>query len=132
MIVDEEDDAQPPCEVLVIPADITKPCSLQIVSTLEEMQKLVGGYIEAVRVDMGRVRDPRLPIGVRFDFAATLYVNEEFRFYPELVENYRASQLYPWSGGIYGDAFLAGPTDMAGNDMPVNKDLVREFLWQIQ
>lgn len=119
---------------LILPADITVPCRLERIPTLAEsgldrMQKLVGGYVEAVRVDWGRLFDPTLPEGVHVSRQATLYVNEEYRFYPDLIFNSRASQLYPWSGGIYGDAFLCGPPDLLnGYDADVPVEAVNFFL----
>jgi len=121
---------------LVIPADIEQECYLQgipkdhLTASLEQMQKLVNGYIELVRVDWGRLSNPDLPPGVHVARQALLYVNEESRFYPEMPHNPRASLLYPWQGGIYGDAFLCGPADPEGYDTDVPREAVEFYLNQ--
>ncbi len=91
---------------IVIPANVTLPCRLEHISGLTHMQQLVGGHIEAVCVDTGRYNNPQLRPGVRFGHEATMYVNEEFRFFKDLLWNARASRFYPWQGGIWGDAFI--------------------------
>jgi hypothetical protein len=111
-------------KVVVVPADSTVPCRLAEVSTLEEMQLLVGGYVEAVRVDSGRPQHPTLPPGVRRGHEATLYVNEEFHTVVGLGRNERASQFYPWNEGIWGDAFICGPATDDGHDTDVPASLI--------
>lgn len=117
-------------QCLVIPADSSQDCYLTSVSSLRQMQNLVGGYIEAVRVDTGRWEDPTLlpSGGVRNGHEATLYVNEEFRLSPGVPRNERASRFYPWSGGILGDAFLCGPVDSEGNDTDVSVGVAAKLL----
>lgn len=76
---------------------------------LADMQAIVGGYIEAVRLSDG----------------STLWVNEEFRlgqFGPDDF-NSVASDVAGLGGrpdlllgGILGDTFLTGPTDAEGNE----------------
>lgn len=111
---------------VVIPANLFQPCRLETLSTLEQMQQIVGGYIEAVRVDWGRLFEPELRKGVHVARQATLYVNEEFRYIPDILVNARASLLYPWQGGILGDAFLCGSPTPDGFDTDV-PELAREF-----
>lgn len=113
---------------VVIPADPDQPCRLETVTSVEQMERLVGGYVEAVRVDAGRLADPSLPVGVRFDHQATLYVNEDAKaFLPHPVKNERASRFYPWNGGIIGDAFIAGPT-VAGEELDVRPDVIVQLV----
>jgi hypothetical protein len=110
---------------IVIPADPTQPCRLEDPQTLRDMQALVGGYIEAVRVDRGRPQYPQLPPGVREEYQVTLYVNEEYRFIEGAQYNERASWFYPWAGGILGDAFICGSPTFDGDDTDVPNDLIK-------
>lgn len=113
--------------VLVLPANLFQEPRLQQVNDLEQMQELVGGYIEPVRVDWGRLTDQTLPTGVHVDRQATLYVNEEYRLIPRMPFNVRATLLYPWSGGILGDAFVAGPV-VEDEDTDVPEEVIQYFL----
>ena len=109
---------------IVIPADPTQPCRLEYPHTLRDMQNLVGGYIEAVRVDKGRFLHPELPPGVRAGHDVTLYVNEEYRLIENAQYNERASRFYPWAGGILGDAFICGAPTFDGEDRDAPNDLI--------
>lgn len=113
---------------VVIPTNLFQPCRLETLSTLEQMQQIVGGYIEAVRVDWGRLFDPTLPSAVHVARQMTLYVNEEFRYIADISFNARASLLYPWHGGILGDAFLCGPPTPDGFDTDVPEPAREYFL----
>lgn len=113
--------------VLVIPSDPTQDCRVEEVKTLAQMEKLVGGYVEAVRVDVDRPAQPTLPPGVRHDHQATLYVNED-GIAKGLQLNLRASEFYPWGHGICGDAFLCGPVTPGGEDTDVPDEAIDYFI----
>lgn len=103
-------------KVAIIPADETMPIRFtDIPDTLEAKQKIVDGYIEAVRLrdnDLGCV-------------AMDYYCNEEFLFRDDLENNMRASALYLFSFGvpniIKGDVVCIGGVDKHGNDMPLSE-----------
>lgn len=116
-------------DVVVIPADDAQPCRLEHIETLEQMQQLVDGWVEAVNVDTGRLTNPELPAGVDHRRLAMLYCNEEYRFRTDLGHNRRASLLYPWAGGIGGDAFVCGPPSPEGDETDVPQ-AVRFFFLQ--
>lgn len=102
-------------KVAIIPADDTMPIRFtDIPNTLEAKQKIVDGYIEAVRL-----RDNELG-AVALDF----YCNEEFLYREDLAPNMRASALYLFSFGdknvICGDVVCIGGVDRYGNDLPLN------------
>lgn len=117
---------------LVIPADLGKLCRLEKVTSRAQMQSLVGGgYAEPVRVDSGRYGYPGiLPAGVREDHQAILYVHENFRALPDLPGNHRASEFYPWAGGIRGDAFICGTT-VDGDNCDVPAEVIRSVIGEV-
>lgn len=108
--------------VAIIPAEDTEPVLFtDIPNTLEAKQKIVDGYIEAVRL-----RDNEHG-SVAMDF----YCNEEFLYRPDLAPNMRASALYLFSFGVKniigGDVVCIGGVDQYGNDKPLSKKQ-EEFL----
>ena len=113
---------------LRIPADLNEPVRKVSINGYEDLNRNVGGYIEAVRIWSGRV---------------TIYVNEE-GLLKQLAHNPRASNLrfqgtpnresdHPgdyWKirrGSeltLVGDAILVGPPDGDGNDTGItDKDI---------
>lgn len=97
-------------KVAIIPADHSKPVEFkEVANTLKSYQKIVDGYIEAVRLnEHGQ--------SVAMDF----YCNEDFLSRPDLEVNDRASLLYTLSfstqGYIRGDVVVIGGVDEHGND----------------
>ena len=86
--------------VFFVPADSSEPCkSMVIPHDLENMQRLVEGYIEVVRTQQMPVLECGCPMA--------MVVNEEGLIY-RLPLNSRASLLYPVRASIYGNAFLLG------------------------
>lgn len=109
-------------KVAIIPADDTLPIRFtEIENTLAAKQKIVDGYIEAVRL-----RDNEEG-SVAMDF----YCNEEFLYREDLEPNMRASALYLFSFGapniICGDVVCIGGVDDEGNDLPLSEKQI-EFL----
>lgn len=103
--------------VAIIPADDTKPVLFtDMPDTLEAKQKVVDGYIEAVRL---RANEQG---AVAMDF----YCNEEFLYREDLEPNMRASALYLFSFGakniICGDVVCIGGVDSHGSDKPLSKE----------
>jgi hypothetical protein len=101
--------------VAIIPADDNEPVTFKdIESTLKEYQKIVGGYIEAVRL-----RD-RPGLSVAMDY----YINED-GLGMGLPFNPRATLLYELSfkmrGLIVGDAVCIGGVDEEGIDVGLNE-----------
>jgi hypothetical protein len=102
--------------VAIIPADDMEPVQYtEIENTLQEKQKIVDGYIEAVRL-----RD-----NAQGSMAMDYYCNEEFLYRPDLEINYRASFLYTLSFGvpnyIGGAVVVIGGVDQYGNDKPLSQ-----------
>lgn len=102
-------------KVAIIPADETMPIRFtEIDNTLEAKQKIVDGYIEAVRL-----RDNEHG-SVAMDF----YCNEEFLYREDLEPNMRASALYLFSFGakniICGDVVCIGGVGPHGEDLPLS------------
>lgn len=103
-------------KVAIIPADDTLPIRFtEIENTLAAKQKIVDGYIEAVRL---RANEHGM---VSMDY----YCNEEFLYREDLEPNMRASSLYLFSFGepniICGDVVCIGGVDARGNDLPLNE-----------
>jgi hypothetical protein len=101
--------------VAIIPADDSIPVTFkELELTLKEYQKIVGGYIEAVRL-----RD-RPGLSVQMDY----YINED-GLGMQLPFNPRATLLYELSfkarGFIVGDAVCIGGVDAEGNDVGLNE-----------
>lgn len=110
-------------KVAVIPADPAQEIQIKdIEGTLEEYQKLVGGYIEGVSVQF------HVAGGLRGRF----YVDEEGS---PLIKNkplnHRATVLaqagrgISQSHGLYGDAVLFGGIDTWGDDLPITDQLIQ-------
>ena len=108
--------------VAIIPADITEPMRFtEIENTLEAKQKIVDGYIEAIRLrsnDQGMI-------------AMDMYCNEEFLYRDDFGENLRAMALWLMSfwdvNDIRGDVVVIGGIDAEGNDVGLS-DKQKEFL----
>lgn len=103
-------------KVAIIPADTSKPVEFtEIPNTLEAKQKIVDGYIEAVRL-----RDNEYG-----SMAMDYYCNEEFLYREDLEFNRRASALYMLSfstaGRIFGDVVVIGGVDAHGNDKDLSE-----------
>lgn len=101
-------------KVAIIPADETQPVEFkEIEGGLTAYQKIVDGYIEAVRL-----RDNLDSVAMDY------YCNEEFLFRDDLEHNPRASALYTLSfytqGYIKGDVVVIGGVDDYGNDKGLN------------
>lgn len=99
-------------KVAIIPADIQVPMRFtEIENTLEAKQKIVDGYIEAVRL---RENDHGM-------IAMDMYCNEEFLYRDDLGENLRAMALYMYSflsvNELRGDVVLIGGVDEEGDDI---------------
>lgn len=95
--------------VIVIPADMDQPLRQEQIDPgdLNAYRRLVGGSIEAVRLD-----EP----------AASLYLNDEGKL-EQLPVNHRATalvwahnKLYRGQDVIVGDTFLTGPLNKRGDD----------------
>ena len=96
-------------KVAIIPADETKRVEFkEIENTLPEFQKIVDGYIEAVRL-----RDNEQSVALDY------YCNEEFLYREDLLPNMRATALYILSFNttnlIGGDVVCVGGVDAHGN-----------------
>jgi hypothetical protein len=94
-----------PRQAIVIPA--SGPIEIiELDDTLEQLQGIVGGLIQALPVP-----DFICPGG-----RATVYVNEEGKYDPDCAPNMRATDfLVPGVGLFWGD-FIAGPMIVAGFD----------------
>jgi hypothetical protein len=94
-----------PLEALVIPVlGPVQPVTLD--DTLEQLQGIVGGLIQALPVP-----DFICPGG-----RATVYVNEDGKADPNCAPNFRATDfLVPGVGLFWGD-YIAGPMIVAGFD----------------
>jgi hypothetical protein len=104
-------------KVAIIPADDTKPIRFtEIENTLAAKQKIVDGYIEAVRLRANEYG------AVAMDF----YCNEEFLYREDLEPNMRASAMYLFSFGaknvICGDVVCIGGVGPDGEDLPLNAE----------
>ena len=95
-----------PLEALVIPVvGPVQPITLEG-DTLEQLQGIVGGLIQALPV----------PDFICPDGRATVYVNEEGKFDPDCRPNMRATDfLVPGVGLFWGD-YVAGTMIVAGFD----------------
>ena len=100
--------------VAIIPADPDLPMRFEDIEPgLASYQKIVGGYIEAVRLADG-------PVSMAMDY----YCNEDF-LAEQLPFNPRASLLYFLSfqtqGYICGDVVCIGGVDAYGNDVGLSE-----------
>lgn len=94
---------------------VSGPCKVEDVKfTLDYIQSVVGGYIEAVHVP-------------GFLHGATLYCNEEGKL-NAFASNPRATSLFKpvlfGSDYIAGDVVIVGPPDRNGEDTPVDPYVV--------
>jgi hypothetical protein len=96
-----EDDG--PLEALLIPVDgPVQPVTLD--DTLEQLQGIVGGLIQALPV----------PEFIDPDGRSTIYVGDESKFDPDCQPNMRATDfLVPGVGLFFGD-YISGPMVVAG------------------
>lgn len=111
----------PTIRVAIIPADIEEPIRYEdIPNTLEAKQKIVDGYIEAIRLKANRHGMIDLD----------MYCNEEF-LYGEYGENIRAIALYLYSfmepADLRGDMVVIGGVDDEGDDIGLSPEQ-EEFL----
>jgi Domain of unknown function (DUF3846) len=90
---------------LVIPVDgPVQPITLD--DTLEQLQSIVGGLVQALPV----------PEFIDPDGRSTVYVGDESKFDPDCLPNMRATDfLVPGVGLFWGD-YVAGPMIVAGFD----------------
>jgi hypothetical protein len=108
--------------VAIIPADIQVPMRItEIPNTLEAKQKIVDGYIEAIRL---RTNNHGM-------IAMDMYCNEEFLYRDDFGENLRAMALYLMSfydvNDIRGDVVVIGGIDAEGDDVGLS-EAQQEFL----
>jgi hypothetical protein len=98
--------------VIVIPANLGEPVHTKSVEGLEDLQALVGGYVE------------QLPFPGRRDVVAL--VNEEARVMREQPPlNERSTALVPDYGPLLGTMVLVGYHGSEINDVP--EDLVKDL-----
>lgn len=112
----------PTIKVAIIPADIDLPIQFkEIENTLEAKQKIVDGYIEAIRLRSNK--DGML--------AMDMYCNEEFLFRDDMEENLRAMALWMFSfynvNELRGDMVVIGGIDAEGDDVGISAEQ-QEFL----
>jgi hypothetical protein len=105
--------------VAIIPADDTMPIRITTIeNTLEAKQKIVDGYIEAIRLEDNEWGSMRMD----------MYCNEEFLYRTDFTENMRASALWLFSTRvpqvIWGDTVLIGGVGPTGEDLPLSDDQV--------
>jgi hypothetical protein len=104
-------------KVAIIPVDIEQPIEFkEIEGTLQDFQKIVGGYIEAVRL-----RDNEVSVALDY------YCNEDFYSLEDEnnPRNGRASMLYELSfrypGHIMGPVVCVGGVDDHGNTVGLSE-----------
>lgn len=78
--------------------------TVELDGSLEQLQTLVGGYIEALAV----------PEFICPDDSATVYVNEEGKFDPACKPNMRATDFLVPGIGMFAGDYVAGPMIVAG------------------
>lgn len=113
---------KPIIRVAVIPADIDEPIRFEdIPNTLQAKQKIVDGYIEAIRL---RANEHGM-------LDMDMYCNEESLYRDDLGENVRAIALYLYSfytiNDLRGDMVIIGGIDKDGHDIGLS-DEQQEFL----
>lgn len=79
---------------------------LELDGSLEQLQRLVGGFIEAVPI----------PSFIPGSERATAYINEEGKFDPECGPNMRATDFFVPGVGIFAGDHIAGPLVLCGFD----------------
>lgn len=109
-------------KVAIIPADDTMPIRItDIPNTLEAKQKVVDGYIEAIRLSDNEWGSMRMD----------MYCNEEFLYRDDFAQNMRASALWLLDTRIpqiiYGDVVVIGGVDAKGEDMPLSDEQVEHL-----
>ncbi|OZD38961.1 hypothetical protein CH252_30820 [Rhodococcus sp. 06-1477-1B] len=103
---------------IIIPADNTAPLTTDTLNSLEDAQRAVGGWIEAVDI-------PELGV--------TIYVNEE-GLIRDLPFNRRATFLWRFhvpqahDARLVGDVAVVGMTDDEGENTELPKDLLQRLL----
>lgn len=111
---------------LLIPETTSEPIvEVDLQGGLEELQALVGGYIQALPVpyDLCKSETP-----------VTAYVNEEGKFLEACKPNMRATDfMVPGVGLFFGD-YISGPMLVCGFDPEegVNLDIPQEAMERIR
>ena len=103
--------------VAIIPADIDHSIRFEeIPNTLEAKQKIVDGYIEAIRLRKNK----------HGMLAMDMYCNEEFLYRDDFGENLRAIALHLMSFydiiDIRGDVVVIGGVDEEGDDVGLSTE----------
>jgi len=103
---------------IVIPADEDQPLRVEQIPQvgLDEKQRLVGGYLQAINLETP---------------PATVYIDDEGKI-KEKPLNYRATRilwvhnaLFRFRDVLMGDVFIVGPPDKEGDDTPAPDELVQ-------
>jgi hypothetical protein len=97
-------------KALVIPCDITMPIeeiNLNEESALEQLQGIVGGWIEALPLP-GAITD--------YKYNATAYINEEGKFLDACTLNERATNFMMPGIGLFEGDYIAGNFIVCGFD----------------
>lgn len=103
---------------IIIPADNTAPLRASTLDSLEDYQRVVGGWIEAVDIP---------------DLGVTMYVNEE-GLIRDLPFNRRATFLWRFhvpqarDARLVGDVAVVGLTDEEGENTGLPSELGRRLL----
>jgi hypothetical protein len=103
---------------IIIPADNTAPLRTATLGSLEDYQRAVGGWFEAVDIP---------------DLGVTMYVNEE-GLIRDLPFNRRATFLWRFhvlqarDARLVGDVAVVGMTDEEGENTELPKDLLQRLL----
>ena len=90
-------------KALLIPAEGPVE-TIELDGTLEQLQKLVGGFVQALP----------LPTFIEGSERATAYVNEEGKFDPACQPNMRATDFLVLGVGLFFGDYVAGPMLVCG------------------
>ena len=103
---------------IIIPADNTAPLRTAALDSLEDYQRAVGGWVEAIDIP---------------DLGVTMYVNEE-GLIRDLPFNRRATFLWRFhvpqahDARLVGDVAVVGLTDSEGENTELPSELARRLL----
>lgn len=103
---------------IIVPADNTAPLRTAMLESLEDYQRAVGGWIEAVDIP---------------DLGVTMYVNEE-GLVRDLPFNRRATFLWRFhvpqarDARLVGDVSVVGLTDSEGENTKLPSELKRRLI----